>query len=69
MFSPFLTDDEIHALTGKRLHSAQRRALNYMAIPHKVRPDGSVVVLWAHVAGLPLPSASKPDAEPNWAVI
>lgn len=69
MRNPFLSDDELRTLTGKRLHSAQRRTLNFMGIPHKVRPDGSVVVLWSHVAGVSIPGYSKPDTEPNWRAI
>jgi hypothetical protein len=40
-----LTDDELTQLTGKTRPSAQIKALRYMAIDHKRRPDGSIVVL------------------------
>jgi hypothetical protein len=43
--SMFLTEDEISALTGKVRHPSQIRVLNRLGIDHKVRPDGSLVVL------------------------
>lgn len=43
--SRFMSEAEIVELTGKVRHSAQARALNQFGIDHKIRPDGSVVVL------------------------
>ena len=40
-----LTPDDLVALTAKVRCSAQRRVLEALGIPHKVRPDGSLVVL------------------------
>lgn len=40
-----LAPDELVALTAKERRSAQRRVLEALGIPHKVRPDGSLVVL------------------------
>lgn len=48
MDSMFLTDEEIADLTKKQRHSAQVRVLRGMGIEHKIRPDGSIVVLRAH---------------------
>lgn len=45
----FLTDDELTELTGKRQNAARARALNGMGVQHKVRADGSIVVLRAHI--------------------
>lgn len=45
----FLTPEEISELTGRIQYDAQARALNFMGIEHKRRPDGSLVVLRAHV--------------------
>jgi hypothetical protein len=45
----FLTADEICELTGAKWRSAQARALGMMGIESKTRPDGSLVVLRAHV--------------------
>lgn len=69
MSSPFLSFDDLVALTGKKLNSAQRRALNYMGISHRVRPDGSLVVLWSHVDAYVLNPATTKQPEPNWGSI
>ena len=45
----FLTFAELIELTGRRRRDAQAKALRYMGIAHKIRPDGSVAVLRAHV--------------------
>lgn len=71
MNSPFLNADELSTLTGKKLYAAQRRVLNFMGIPHRVRPDGSLVVLWSDIdasAINPARAASK-QSEPNWGSI
>ncbi len=47
--STFLTEDEISALTGRLRSDAQVRVLRFMCIEHRIRPDGKVVVLRAHV--------------------
>lgn len=45
----FLDAAEVVELTGKQRHDAQVRALRFMGIEHRVRPDGSVAVSKAHV--------------------
>ena len=64
-----LSRDELVELTGRRAKNAQIRALRFMGIEHKIRPDGSVAVLRAHVesvmSGGMLLSQSK-EMEPNW---
>lgn len=45
----FLSDDEIENLTKRTRHPAQTRVLTFMGIEHKLRPDGSIAVLRAHV--------------------
>jgi hypothetical protein len=66
----FLTDDELRALTKRSHRDAQARVLNFMGIEHKVRPDGSLAVLSAHVerifGGAPVPIRSKKPAQPKW---
>lgn len=47
--SIFLTRDEIRQLTGRMRHKSQDLVLSTMGIEHKVRPDGSMLVLRAHV--------------------
>jgi hypothetical protein len=58
----FLTADELVALTGKRRPSAQARVLDYLCIPSKRRPDGSLVVLRVHVADA-APTGQRPEPE------
>lgn len=48
MDSMFLTEDEIASMTGKRRHNAQVKVLRTIGMEHKVRPDGSIVVLRTH---------------------
>jgi ribosomal protein L31E len=45
----FLTEEELHQLTGKVQYSAQIRVLNAMGFDHKRRADGAVLVLRSHV--------------------
>lgn len=44
-----LTPAEVRVLTGRTHRTSQVVVLRQMGIEHKVRPDGSVVVLRAHV--------------------
>lgn len=43
-----LSDDEIRTLTKRRRVDAQRRALDAMRIPYRVRHDGTLAVIRAH---------------------
>lgn len=43
-----LSDDEVQALTKRRRVDAQRRALDAMGIPYRVRHDGTLAVIRAH---------------------
>jgi hypothetical protein len=66
----FLTPDEIVALTGRKQHKTQRTVLNHLGIQHKVRPDGSLVVLRSHVEdALDRESKHNKTPEPNWSAI
>lgn len=40
---------ELQELTLKPTPGRQRRVLDYVGIPYKVRPDGSLIVLRVHV--------------------
>ena len=62
----FLTSDELFQLTGKRQSAAQVRALRFMGIEHKIRPDGSVAVLEAHVKAEMGLSSDAPKATKEW---
>lgn len=68
----FLGDEELASLTGKKRKSSQRVVLNSLGITHKVRPDGSIVVLRSHVEkvlGGQVELPKKKEPEPNWAAI
>ena len=49
----FLTPAEIEELTGRERCNAQRRALEYMGVPYRLRPDKSVVVLRSALENAP----------------
>ncbi|CAE6839632.1 DUF4224 domain-containing protein [Paraburkholderia nemoris] len=69
MDSMFLTDDELTELTSKRQNAARIRVLNGMGVQHKIRPDGSVAVLRAHIERLFGEKGSKPklaEWQPAW---
>jgi hypothetical protein len=71
----FLTADELIELTGRRRHDAQALALRSMGIEHRLRPDGTVVVLRAHVEQLlgvvaaREPSSAHGTEEPDWSAM
>lgn len=48
-----LSPDELRELTACRRSDAQRRALEFMGIPFRVRPGGSLAVLRQHVESMP----------------
>ncbi|MFM0566939.1 DUF4224 domain-containing protein [Paraburkholderia caledonica] len=65
----FLTDDELTELTGKRYNSVRARVLRSIGIEHKIRPDGSIAVLRAHVEsvfGVKTAKREPPAWEPDW---
>lgn len=67
-----LTPDELAALTGKVRRDAQVRALRFMGIDHKVRPDGTVAVLRSHaekVLGGESPSSKVKRTEPDFSMV
>lgn len=65
----FLSDEELTGLTGKRRNAARIRVLNGMGVQHKIRPDGSIAVLRAHVDRVFGEKAAKSKMEtwqPSW---
>jgi len=67
-----LTEQQVAELTGRTRRSAQVRVLRYMAIEHKIRPDGSVAVLRAHVdklLGGQIFDVVKKPSEPDWSAV
>lgn len=63
---------EVIALTGRQRKDAQIRALRYMGIEHRIRPDGTVAVLKAHVEqslGLKESEDVIKETEPDWSAI
>lgn len=69
----FLTKEELEQLTGRKQTAAQQRALRFMGVDHRLRPDGSIAVLKEHVQMIF--GGAKPEhqtgkrIEPNWAAI
>lgn len=70
----FLTRDEVSQLTNRHQHDAQARALRFMGIEHRIRPDKSVAVMRAHVEKMfcceqsAAPTKVK-EIEPNWSAM
>lgn len=66
----FLTEEEIRELTNRKQRSSQAMVLRTLGITHKVRADGSLVVLRAHVEhelGYRSPPAKREkEFVPNW---
>jgi hypothetical protein len=69
----FLSDEEVHALTERKVRPAQVRALKTMGIEHRVRPDGSIAILRAHIYKVfdgDSATRSQPKVvQPNWDAI
>ncbi len=65
--SMFLGNDEIIELTNRQRSAAQVRALRTMGIEHRIRPDGTVAILRAHVEHLlGYPTGAKVVKEYEW---
>lgn len=66
-----LTPSELADLTGRSRSDAQVRALRFMGIEHRTRPDGSIAVLKSHVEHVlsGYISYKLKDPEPNWNAI
>jgi hypothetical protein len=69
----FLEADELYGLTQRRRRDAQVRMLRSMGVEHRVRADGSVAVLRAHVEQLfgaqPALRSNKRETEPDWSSV
>lgn len=69
----FLSDEEVQALTERKVRPAQVRALKSMGIEHRVRPDGSVAILRAHIYkvfdGDTAQTRQTKAVQPNWDAI
>lgn len=65
----FLNNEEVQSLTGKRQRACQAQVLRAMAVEHKIRPDGRVIVLRRHVEQLlggKVDRAREEDLMPDW---
>ena len=66
----FLTPDEIKELTKRTRYGAQAEMLQGLGIVHKIRNDGSLIVLRTHVeqqlGATVTVKAVKKSAGPNW---
>ncbi|WP_235922752.1 DUF4224 domain-containing protein [Rugamonas aquatica] len=70
MSNMFLDADELREMTDRKTRVAQRRMLNALGIVYRIRADGGLLVLRAHVerelGGAPAASARKKEFVPNW---
>ncbi|KFX64217.1 hypothetical protein KBK24_0121460 [Burkholderia sp. K24] len=67
--SMFLSNDELVELTGRRHRSCQAEVLRSLAVDHKIRPDGRVIVLRRHVEqqfGITAERGRVATTEPDW---
>lgn len=66
----FLDEVELVSLTSRKRKRAQVHCLRMMGVEHRVRPDGSIAVLRAHVEllfGAQAPTdRALGHAEPDW---
>lgn len=71
----FLQPEEVQNLTDRIRRPAQVKVLRSMGIEHKVRPDGGIAILRAHIAkvfdGNPEAKSRKHQQSfsPNWLAI
>jgi hypothetical protein len=70
----FLSDEEVQALTQRKIRKSQAMVLRAMGIEHRVRPDGSVAILRAHITkvfdGHGSETGTKTKIQqPNWDAI
>ena len=70
MNDTFLSEEEVQVLTLRKVRTAQVKALKAMGIEHRVRPDGSVAILRAHIFkvfdGGSVTTPKTKQAVPNW---
>lgn len=71
--STFLTAGEVRELTDRVNMNSQVKVLRAMGIEHRMRPDGSVVILRSHVNkvfdGLAGSVNKNKTVSPNWGAI
>jgi hypothetical protein len=69
--STWLSPDEVSELTGKQPNSyaAQRRALAWMRVEFRTRPDGRPMVLRSHVDGMIGARSERRPREPDWSAM
>ena len=69
----FLSDEEVQALTNRKVRPSQVRVLKAMGIEHRVRPDGSVAILRTHITKVFDGSSDQPKKQKapahNWDAI
>lgn len=60
-----LSPDELRELTARRRSDAQARVLDFMGIPYRARPDGTLAVLRIHVeVGATMQLSPEPELQP-----
>lgn len=56
----FLTAEQLIELTGRHRPGYQRRQLEHLGIPYRVRTDGTLIVLRLHVEAAQYPKPTAP---------
>lgn len=59
--------DDLAELTGKAYRNAQRRELDKLGIPYRMRSDGGILTTWTQVNAAITGEAL--DAEPDWSAV
>ncbi|QRQ88488.1 DUF4224 domain-containing protein [Cupriavidus oxalaticus] len=63
-----LTTEELRELTNRVRRHAQASVLNSLGVAHRIRPDGSIIVLRAHVEHLLGASTPVHRHEPEYEI-
>ena len=58
-----LTPDDLRILTGYKRHAEQRKELDHLQIPYKVRRDGSLVVILGDAQGKVVGAEYEPELQ------
>lgn len=73
MNTMFLSSDEVQEMTCRVQRAAQVKVLRGMGIEHRVRPDGTLAVLRAHVekvfGAAPATARKAASKEPDWGAL
>ena len=61
-----LSPADIEAITHRKQKGTQAAALRDMGVPHKIRPDGTSLVMWEWLAGMHGQEQHGPSNQPDF---